>query len=90
MQQEQEIRLQQTILENQRRREEYEHEIKMLQMMMGYAPATHIEASPPNIHVTGDHNLPVNANFSSRSLYGSLSSSNVIDSSDHSTSYFEL
>ena len=72
MQKEQEFSLQQSILENQRRQEEREHEMKMLQIMMGYGPGTHIEASPPNIHVTGDLHLPVNANVSSRSLYEAI------------------
>lgn len=37
------FRLEQTILENQRRREEREHEMHVLQLLMGYRPERHTQ-----------------------------------------------
>jgi len=102
---EHEFRLQQTILENQRRREEREHEMQMLRMMMGYPPEAHTrvhtahqEQQQPisnsnNFYAceTNDSHIPYSENFSSSSFFGFGSvSSNQNPTTDHSNSYYKL
>ena len=89
MQKEYEFRMKQTILENQRRREECEHEMKMLQIIMGYPPEANTQATHLNVHATSDLQYPVHPYISPSSVYESHSSISG-DSSHHSSSYFEL
>lgn len=89
MQKEYEFRMKQTILENQRRREEREHEMKMLQIIMGYPPEANTQATHLNVHATSDLQYPVHPYISPSSVYESHSSISG-DSSHHSSSYFEL
>ena len=84
-----EFRMKQTILENQRRREERENEMKMLQIIMGYPPEANTQATHLNVHATSDLQYPVHPYISPSSVYESHSSISG-DSSHHSSSYFEL
>ena len=82
MQKQYEFRMKQTILENQRRREEREHEMKMLQIIMGCPPEANTQATQLNVHATSDSQYPVHPYISPSSVYGSHSSISG-DSSHH-------
>ena len=68
MQKEYEFRMKQTILENQRRREEREHEMKMLQIIMGYPQEANTQATHLNVHATSDLQYPVHPYISPSSV----------------------